>query len=138
MIALLVVAGVLALLPPFFTRGTCTAEFNATSDEMEQARPELSTLEHAQSYLGSRSLPYHVVSPEHCPHWPGVEECGGGPLLLVDVPVKNTVCHYYRAGSIQVQLAYDGHSRLVHYQADMPPFHYLRVPAGWPDISWAR
>ena len=34
---LLLALGVLALLPPFFTHGACTAEFEAASDALEHS-----------------------------------------------------------------------------------------------------
>jgi hypothetical protein len=138
LIVVLLIAAVLALLPPFFTRGACTAEFDASADALTQARPQLTTLESAQSYLSSNAMPFTKVSAELCPRWPGIEACEDGPVLLVHVPVKNTVCRYYRSGSIQVQLSFNRRSQLVHYAVDMPPYHFLKLPMVGIEISWAK
>ena|SRR5271170_3240076 len=50
-ILLMVLAVWMALLPPFFTHGECTAEFDAASDALQQARPALGTLARKEQNL---------------------------------------------------------------------------------------
>src|SRR5579859_2450129 len=95
---LLIVLGVLALLPPFFTHGACTAEFEAVSDAFEHGRAQMGTPEGAASYLKARGLSFKLLTAERCSNAPprDVEVCPGGPMLLVSLPVKNLTCRYYR------------------------------------------
>lgn len=140
LITLLVIAGILAALPPFFTRGTCTAEFNAASDAIQQARPRLANLEDARAYLRSKGLLYRTLTAQHCASSPppGVQICPGGPVLLVDIPVKNRVCRYYRDGSTHVQLGFDSDLQLAHMQMDMRPYHMLKLSFIGVELDWAK
>jgi len=139
-ITLLIVAGALALLPPLFTHGTCTAEFDSASDAMEAARARMVTLADAQQYLASRALPYTVVRPERCESFRPrfVDACPGGPVLLVEIPVKSMVCRYYRAGSTHVQLGFNARLQLTRLQTDMSPYHMLKLPMFDFEIDWAK
>jgi hypothetical protein len=123
-------AAMAALLPPFFTHGACTAEFDAVADLLEPARPPLLTLPEAQRYLSAHALPYRLISAERCESAPlrDVETCPGGPLLLGAVPVKDRICRYYRDGTVRFQLGFNSHSQLVHIQTDMNPYRILRLP----------
>jgi hypothetical protein len=127
----LLVAGIVAaLLPPLFTHGACTAEFNAVSDQLEAARPDLLTLPRARVYLAAHALSYQTLSAQQCeavrPR--EVEICPSGALLLGAVPVKNHVCRYYRDESVRFQLAFNVHNQLIHIQTDMHPYRMLRFP----------
>ena len=98
----LIAAAVVALLPPFFTHGACSAEFDAVGQLLEHGRSELLTLSAAQRYLDAHALGYRVISAERCESAPplrDVETCPGGPLLLGAVPVKDRICRYYRDGT---------------------------------------
>jgi hypothetical protein len=136
----LIIAGVLVLLPPFFTRGACTAEFDAASDEIERARSQMASLELAETYLRSRTLPYSVLSAQRCESFPppGVESCPGGPLLLVEIPIKNRVCRYYRDDSVHVQLGYNQWRQLVRLQTDMNPYHTLKSSLLGLELNWGK
>lgn len=140
LITLLIIAGVLALLPPFFTHGACTAEYNAASDAIEHVRSRLATLEDAQAYLKSQALAYNLLTADQCRSFPPawVDVCPGGPTLLVEIPVKNRVCHYYRDGSVHIQLGFDRYLQLVRLQTDMSPYHFVKLP--WLDfeVDWAK
>lgn len=139
-IILLIIAGVVALLPPFFTHGTCTAEYNAASDAIEHARSRLVTLDSAEAYLRSVALPYSTLTPQRCQYLPppGVTVCPGGPVLLVEIPVKNRVCRFYRDDSVHVQLGFNAYQQLVHLQTDMSPYHLLKLPFLHLEIDWAK
>ena len=127
---LLVAAGIAAFIPPFLTDGACTAEFNAVSDSVQQARPELLTESDAERYLVAHGIAYQLLSAERCESTapPEVVSCPGGPLLLGTVPVRNVVCRYYRDASVRVQLGFNSRSQLVRIQTDMNPYKILRLP----------
>jgi hypothetical protein len=139
-ITLLVAAAILALLPPFFTHGTCQAEYEAASDAIERARSRIRTLDSAQTYLKSQALTFHLLSAQQCESFPppGVEICPGGPTLLVEIPVKNTVCHYYRDNSVHIQLGFNRYLQLVRLQTDMTPYHFLKLPWVGFEVDWAK
>jgi hypothetical protein len=127
---LLAACGIAALLPPFFTRGACTAEFDGVSDGVQRARPELLTLSDAERYLAAHGVTYQLLTAERCESAapPEVVSCPGGPLLLGVVPVRNAVCRYYRDANVRVQLGFNSRSQLVRIQTDMNPYKILRVP----------
>lgn len=137
---LLAAAGIGALLPPLFTDGACTAEFNAVSDRLEAARPELVTLARAQEFLAARGMVYQIVSAKQCeavrPR--EVETCPSGVLLLGAVPVSDRVCRYYRDDSVRFQLAYNVRNQLIHIQTDMNPYRMLRFPLTDFEIDVAK
>jgi len=134
----LVVLAVAAVLPPFFTRGACTQEFDAAGSLLEQGRPQLLTLTAAQQFLVARGLGYQLVSAERCEPAPlrDVGSCPGGALLLGVVPVRNRICRYYRDNNVRFQLGFNNHEQLVRIQTDMNPYRRLRVPFyGEVDLS---
>jgi hypothetical protein len=110
---MLLICAWLALMPPFFTHGACTAEFGAAGEAVQRARPALATLGQAQAYLTSQSMPYQVLSAERCERAPPreVEVCSGGPTLLVS---------------------------LVRMQTDMNPYRMLKLPALGVEVYWGR
>ena len=127
-------------LPPLFTHGACTAEFDQASGDLEHLRSELLTLSTAMAYLSTHHMVYGTVSPERCELSPprDVEVCPGGPIVIVEVPVKNAVCRYYRDATIRQQLAFNRAEQLVRLQTDMNPFHFLRVPFLNTEVDWAK
>jgi hypothetical protein len=127
---LLVVACLwLLVLPPFFTHGACSLEFDTLAAALDRARPELTTPERARAWLTSQGLSFRELSAEQCKvtREEEVEVCTGGPLLLAAVPVRNNVCHYYRDSTIRVQLGFNALQQLVRIQTDMKPDHRLRL-----------
>lgn len=137
---LLVIAGIGAMLPPFFTRGACTAEFDAVSDSVQQARPGLLTLTDAEHYLAEHRIGYQLLSAERCETAapPDVVSCPGGPLLLGAVPVKNAVCRFYRDANVRVQLGFNSRLQLVRIQTDMNPYKILRLPLVDGELDLAK
>jgi hypothetical protein len=132
-IVLLILAAVGAFLPPFFTDGACTAEFDAVGDLLERSRPQLLALAQAQAFLKAHGMAYEALTPERCSSWHPrdiVVECPGGTLLVGLVPVANKVCRYYRDPNVLFQLGYNGRQQLVHIQTDMKPYRILRTPWG--------
>ena len=129
----------LALMPPLFTGGACTAEFDHEAAQLVANQKSLATPALAQAYWGSRQVPIWVVSAEQCrrakPRF--VEVCGSGVLVHAVVPVLNRVCRFYRDDGIRVQLQYDDHNRLARMVTEMNPFRSLPLPFGI-NLHWAR
>lgn len=139
-LAVLLALGWAAILPPLFTRGACTAEFEAESRRIDADRAGLPDPARAEDYWRERAIPFYFVSNESC--WRSrprfVVECGGGPLIYARVPVRNEVCRVYRDDSILVQLQYDSRNRLARTQVDMAPFKSLPIPFMHTAIDWAK
>jgi len=140
LVFLLVACGIAALLPPLFTHGACTAEFNAVSDLLESARPEILTLSRARQFLATHGMAYQTLSAQQCqavrPR--EVELCPSGELLLGAVPVTNQVCRYYRDDSVRFQLAFNLNRQLIHIQTDMHPYRMLKFPMIDFEIDFAK
>src|ERR1700722_1866875 len=119
--ALIALLAMAALLPPFFTRGACTQEFDAAGTLLQQARPQLLSLAAAQQYLLAHGLAYRLISAEACDSAPlrDVESCPGGALLLGSVPVRNPVCRFYRDRNVRFQFGFNQHEQLIRIQVDM-------------------
>jgi hypothetical protein len=139
-LALVVIGVPVALVPPFFTHGACTAEFASVTDSYQGLRPELATLSQAQHYFESRSMRYQLLSAERREHWPTREVvlCPGGPVMLVGIPVQNRICRYYRDAHIRLQLGFIPRQQLVAIQTDMHPFQMMELPALGLEVDWAR
>jgi hypothetical protein len=133
LLVLLIVGGIGAAILPFLTDGACTAEFDAVSDRLERARPQLLTLAQAQAFLRAQGMPYEALTPERCSAWHPRDlavECPAGMLLVGLVPVANKVCRYYRDPNVLFRLAYNGRRQLTHIQTDMKPYTIVRTPWG--------
>jgi len=136
----LILGALAVMVPPFFTQGACTAEFDAAGGVLEGLRPHFGTLSEAQSYLTSQSIPFRLVSAQRCESWPprDVVVCPGGPILLFDQPVRNRVCRYYRDGTIRLQLGFNSSLQLVRLQTDMDPYRMIRLPLSGYELDWAK
>jgi len=77
-------------LPPFFTDGACTAEFDQVSRQIQDNKAALASPLSAQQYWYSRHVPVQVISADQCrisrPRF--VEECALGDLLYAGFPSK--------------------------------------------------
>ena len=137
--AVLIAVAIALLLPPFFTRGACTAEFEAATAVAQRMRPEVGTVALLGSYLNAHAMSYRVVPPERCESWSRNDDvgCSGGPVFLIFIPVQNKVCRYYRDDSIRIQLGFNSSKQLTRIQTDMKPFKYLKLPLGH-EIAWAK
>jgi hypothetical protein len=130
----------LALLPPLFTRGACTAEFDHEASQLAVNQRSLASPTLAQAYWASRQVPVSLVSVEQCrrakPRF--VQVCGSGVLVYAVVPVQNRICRFYRDDGIRVQLQYDDRNRLTRIVTDMNPFTSL--PLSWLGVTlhWGR
>ncbi len=139
-IALLIVGAWIALLPPLFTHGACTAEFDAATTELARARPELGTLASAEAYLRSHDIPHQILTAQRCESSPprDVESCPGGPTLLAAIAVKDRVCSFYRDDRVRVQLGFDSHLQLVRLQTDMKPYKVLKSETLRFELDWGK
>jgi hypothetical protein len=135
-----VVLAWIALLPPLFTRGACTREFDAESRRIDADRARLGDPPHAMQYWQSRQVPAFSLSKETCrrarPRF--LADCGDGVLVYARVPVANLACRIYRDDSVLVQLQYDDRNRLARTQVDMSPYKSLPLPWLGTVIHWAR
>lgn len=130
----------LFLIPPFFTDGACTAEFDQVARQIQDNKPALSSSASAQAYWNSVQVPIQVISAERCrvsrPRF--VDSCGPGDLLYVAIPIQNKVCHFYRDSDVRIQLQYDDHGRLRQLQADMKPFKFFSLPWLGLKLYWGK
>ncbi len=140
LIPALIAAVWLALLPPFFTHGACTAEFEAANAELARVRPELGTLESAEAYLRFHAIPHQILTAERCESAPPreVESCPGGPTLLAAIPVKDRICSIYRDDRVRVQLGFNSHLQLVRLQTDMKPYRVLKSETLGFELVWGK
>lgn len=126
----------LIVLPPFFTDGACTAEFDRVARQIEDNRPAFASSAGAQAYWQSQHVPVQVITAQRCrivkPRF--IDYCGPGDLLYVTVPIQNKICHYYRDSNVRVQFQYDDRSHLRHFEAEMDPFKVFSIP--WLGIRW--
>src|SRR5476649_2112497 len=104
----------LAMLPPLFTNGACTAEFNAESSRLAADMESLNTSVSADGYYSARCVPHAVLSVVECRRRKprSLSRCGDGPVVIAKVPVKNRICSIYRDDAIAVILQYDVRDRL--------------------------
>jgi len=128
------------LMPPFFTNGACTAEFDNVARQIQENKPSLASFASAQEYWNAAHVSVQAVSAAQCrisrPRF--VDSCAPGNLLLVSVPIHNKVCYFYRDSAVRVQLRYDDQGRLRQLQADMKPFKYFSIPWLGVTLYWAK
>jgi|SRR5271170_3217760 len=126
----------LVALPPFFTDGACSAEFDAVARQIQDHRSSFANSTSAQAYWNAANVPVHVLPPAQCrisrPRF--LDNCPSGDLLYVNVPIQNQICRLYRDSSVRVQFQYDDRNRLRQFQADMKPFNVFSIP--WAGINW--
>lgn len=130
----------LALMPPLFTDGACTREFEAEFRRVDADRQALPTLSAARIYWQSRGVEHRVLTLEQCrrARLEFIEQCGPGPMIYATVPVANPVCRVYRDGTIKVQMHFTDRERLARVNVDMAPYRSLPVPYTQHTLHWAR
>ena len=130
----------LARMPPLFTNGACTAEFDAENSRLAADMASLKTSIGADSYYSARGVPHAVLSVDECRHRKprNLSRCGDGPLVIAKVPVKNLICRIYRDDEIAVMLQYNLRDRLVREELEMLPYETLPIPLTKVAIHWAR
>jgi len=130
----------LCITPPLFTGGACTDEFEQESSRVNSDAKQLRTPKLAVEYWNGRNVRATLVSQDQCraskPRF--LERCGDGPLVYVGVPVKNTICRFYRDETIKVRLQYNDADRLVKITTDMDPSMSYPIPLSDHLIHWAR
>ena len=127
------------LMPPLFTDGACTREFESLNRAIEEGRGALANPAAGMAWLAGHDAKPVNLSSDDCrrrkPRF--LSSCAPGNLVYGEVPVKNLVCKVYRDGAIKVQLQYDERGRLARYVVDMAPFKSLPLPWGGA-IHWGR
>lgn len=129
----------IALLPPLFTRGACTEEYEAVDKMVTANKQDFSTPMAAQAALQRRDVTARVLTPDDCakskPRF--LTQCSSGTLVYAEVPVRNRVCRIYRDDKTMVQLQYDRRDRLVRTSVEMSRYKFLPLPWGGR-IEWAK
>jgi hypothetical protein len=124
------------ILPPFFTQGACTAEFDAVARQIQDHRASFTESASARAYWNAVGVPVQVLTAAQCrtsrPRF--IDSCARGDLLYLDVPIQNQICRVYRDSSVRVRFQYDERDRLRQFQADMKPFKVFSIP--WLGITW--
>ena len=128
-----------ALMPPLFTHGACTAEYEAENKRLELERDAIKTPTGADAWYSARGVAHTTLSVDECRHRKprNLSRCGSGPLVAANVPVSNLVCRIYRDDRVAVMLQYDERDRLARVESEMSPFKSLPLPWGGA-IDWAR
>jgi hypothetical protein len=128
-----------ALMPPLFTHGACTAEYEAENKRLEADRDAIKTPTGADAWYSTRGVPHTTLSVDECRHRKprNLSRCGSGPLVVANVPVSNLICRIYRDDRVAVMLQYDERDRLARVESEMSPFKSLPLPWGGA-IDWAR
>lgn len=141
MLRLLLVVGLIwvALLPPIFTAGACTAEYEAAAALLHANRQQMRSPADALQFLQARALQPTLLSAEDCarskPRF--LQQCSSGSLVYAEVPVRNRICRFYRDDATRIQLYYDRRDRLIRVLSEMNPYKYLPLPWGG-SIDWGK
>jgi hypothetical protein len=127
-------------MPPVFTDGQCTAEFDEASALISRNRAVMRRPESAQDFFKAANVPATLLTVEQCrvtkPRF--LDRCGPGPIVYANVPVKNKICSVYRDEETKLLLRYDEKGNLVRFTADMAPYKSLPIPFTSTQIHWAR
>jgi hypothetical protein len=129
----------LLLLPPLFTQGSCTQEFDQASAIFEANRKAIRSPALTAAFLEQNAIPFTTVTADSCrrvkPRF--LHQCPSGTLVLAQVPVRDRICRVYRDESTKVTLQYDERGRLVSIVSEMAPYRSLPLPWGG-HVHWAR
>jgi hypothetical protein len=130
----------LALAPPLFTGGACTAEFDREAAQLVASQSSVSSPLRAQAYWGSRQIASSLISADQCRHFKPryIDACASGAIVYAVVPVQNLICRVYRDDGIRVQLLYDERDRLARIMTDMNSFKSLPLPFVGVTLHWGR
>jgi len=131
----------IALMPPLFTGGACTAEYEEASALITAPanREQIKSPAAAMAFLQSKGADATLLTEDDCAqHKPRfLWQCGRGTLVYADVPVRNKVCRFYRDDRTFLRLQYDKKDRLSGLLSEMKPYKFLALPWGWV-INWAK
>ncbi len=137
-IALLAVIWLL-LMPPWFTAGECTKEFDREQERMQRDRAAIRGVKEGVAYWNARGIVPRVMTVDQCRRAKprDLPSCGSGPMVQASIPVKNLICRVYRDDEIRVRFFHDEHDRMERMTVDMNPFYSLPIP-GVTTVHWAR
>jgi hypothetical protein len=130
----------LIVLPPFFTGGACTAEFDSEVNRLAENQKSLVTLALAKAYWASRQVPVTELSAQQChqTRLKSVGWCPPGALLYISLPVRNRICRFYRDSEIRIQLKYNERDVLIGKLIEMNPFKSSTLPGLGVTVNWAK
>ena len=141
MIRILIVVALvwIALMPPLFTHGACTAEFDAVELLMKSNQQQMRTPQAATAFLQQHAIQPIVMTSDDCskskPRF--VNQCQSGVLVYANVPVKNKVFSLYRDDKTLVQLQYDIRDHLIRVITEMKPYKFWLLPWGGT-VDWGK
>ena len=130
----------LALMPPLFTDGACTAEFDRETALLSANQKSLATPALAQTYWATRRIPVTTLTAKQCrlARSKFVDSCSSGDLIYAAVPIENRICRIYRDDEIRIKLQYDDKGRLTRMLTEMNPFKSLPLPWFGVTVHWGR
>jgi hypothetical protein len=129
----------LVLLPPLFTGGECTREFDEEQARIDREQGGIRGMNQAVAYWNNRGIAPRVMTVDQCRRAKprDLASCGSGPIVQAGVQVKNLICKLYRDDEVRVRFFFDEHDRLSQVSVDMRPFYSLPLPGGIT-FHWAR
>ena len=129
----------LLLLPPVFTGGECTRQFDEEHARVERERTAIRGVTQAVAYWNARGIAPRVTTVDQCRRAKprDLQSCGSGPMVQASLPVTNLVCKIYRDDEIRVRFFYDERERMERMTVDMKPFYSLALPGGIV-VDWAK
>jgi hypothetical protein len=129
-----------ALMPPLFTGGACTREFEAASAAVEAAARTAGSPGALREQLARLGATARLLTPEECrqakPRF--LAHCASSTIVYGSVPVTHPVCRLYRDDETRFQIDFDGKGRVARVSTDMKPFKSLPLPMGEVRIHWGR
>ena len=129
-----------ALMPPLFTNGACTAEFEAIYASLNDDKSKIKNTKAVTDYINSQKIDATTISAEQCreakPRF--LARCESGDLYYLRIPISNKICRIYRDDSVKVQLQYNEKGQLSRMVFDMAPFKFVEIPYFKQRIYWAK
>lgn len=129
----------IALLPPLFTRGACSEEYEEVNTLVAANKQDFASPAAALQALQRRGVAARLLTPDDCarakPRF--LMQCRSGSLVYAEVPVRNRVCRVYRDDKTLLQLQYDRRDRLLSTLVEMSPYKFLPLPWGG-SIDWGK
>lgn len=128
------------LMPPLFTNGACTAEFDVIYAALNYDKPKIKTIKLVSDYVNLRKINATLISASRCreakPRF--LAQCESGDLYYLKIPISNEICRIYRDDNVKVQLQYNEKGQLSRMIFDMAPFKYIEIPFFRQKIYWAN
>ena len=101
-------------MPPLFTNGACTAEFEAIYTSLNYDKSKIKNTKAVTDYIDSQKVDATTISAEQCrevkPRF--LARCESGDLYYLRIPISNKICRIYRDDNVKVQLQYNEKGQL--------------------------